>query len=138
MRLDLPPAPPPRDLEECELVEAYGLTWLCLAVQVQAGVTRSTGEVRTRTKRTRYLLDRPAVGVVRLVTDRADPATGLPLAYHVTEHGCDCPDAQFKGIVRRCKHFEGLRAVGLLPVAAGRTNQSGKGNDHHRCSQPHK
>ena len=115
MHLNLPPELPRRDLEEAELVEQFGLTWLLLTVLVQAGVAKRTGEVRTRRLSTRYLVRDQGGGEYRLVTERTDPETGRPVAYTVNRWGCDCMDAQVRGRERRCKHLAGLEEVGLLP-----------------------
>jgi hypothetical protein len=118
MRLNLPPERPRRDLEEAELVDQFGLTWLLLTVLVQAGVVKKTGEVRTRRLSTRYLVRDQGGGEYRLVTERTDPQTGRPVAYTVNRWGCDCMDAQVRGRERRCKHISALEAAGLLPGVA--------------------
>lgn len=111
MKLNVPVAPPPRDLEESRLT--HGGRILVVTVLRQSSVSKRTGEVRYKPVTTTYAVEPAGPGAVRLVTERAGE-DGRPVAYTVTSHGCDCPDAQFKGRERGCKHAEAVRTVGLL------------------------
>src|SRR5262245_10344740 len=104
---------PPRDLVECHLEEAFGLSWLIITVRRTVRVKKD-GEVGMKEHRTRYRIERPAFGVVKLVTERPDPATGAAVAYTVTPYDCDCKDSQIRGKERRCKHWTACEEVGLL------------------------
>ncbi len=103
-----PPPVPPRELEEVELVERWGLLFLRLTVLRQAGVRRD-GEVRYKRYATEYRVEKTAGAVVLVKDDGAE--------YRVDEWGCTCPDQEFKGRLRTCKHAEGLRAVGLIAAS---------------------
>jgi len=104
------PSPvPPRELEEAQLTHR-GLL-LRLTVLRVAGV-RKDGEVRYKRHTTEYVVERPRPGEVVLVKDDGR-------AYTVTEWGCDCEDASFKGRERQCKHWTGCVAVGLLGACEG-------------------
>src|SRR5262245_42202065 len=103
----------PRDLVECHLEEAYGLSWLVIVVR-RTGRVKKTGEVVHKEHRTRYRIERPAFGVVKLVTERPDPATGAAVAYTITTSGCSCRDAEIRGHARECKHRTACREVNLL------------------------
>jgi hypothetical protein len=118
MHINPPPELPRRDLEEAELVEQFGLTWLLLTVLVQAGVSKKTGEVRFRKRSTRYLLHALDKDTYRLVTERSEKC-GLPVSYTVNRWGCDCPDAEIRGRERHCKHRTALEQLGLLPIGFG-------------------
>ncbi len=97
------PVLPPREVEY-ELSHAGRL--LTLTVQRVAGVSKRTGEVRYRSHKTVYLVERGA-GLVRLVKDSGAVVT-------VTNFGCDCEDSSFKGSQRLCKHTTAVRELGLL------------------------
>lgn len=88
-----------RELESSAVVRQYGLTWLQITVRRRAGVSKKTGEVRYKLLHSNYLVERPAAGVLTLVTCR-EGKDGTPLAYEVTPHACTCPDGRY----RPCKH----------------------------------
>ena len=98
-----PPPVPPRELDD-EPQLTHGGRLLTLTVLRQAGK-------RTKRHTTTYAVEAGS-GLVRLV--KADGKV-----YVVTQYGCDCEDAQFKGRERSCKHWTGCVAVGLLNVASG-------------------
>ncbi len=97
------PVPPPREVEY-ELSHAGRL--LTLTVQRVTGVSKKTGEVRYRSHKTTYLVERGA-GLVRLLREDGT-------AVVVTERGCSCEDFKIKGRVRCCKHLTSCRDLGLL------------------------
>ncbi len=101
------PAPPPREVEY-ELT--HGGKLLSLTVQRQTGVSKKTGEVRYRSHKTTYLIEK-GPGLVRLVKDSGAVVT-------VTSYGCDCEDAGFKGRERLCKHATAIRELRLLEAVA--------------------
>jgi len=113
MLFDLPPPVPARELEESRLERAYGLDWLVVVVRRVARVKKD-GEVVYRDHATRYLVERPAAGVVRLVCEKTDAGTGEAKVYTVTAFSCDCPDAEIRGRERQCKHRTSLIELGLL------------------------
>ena len=98
------PAPSPgtpRGLEEAELTHGGKLLRLTVLWQIH-----KDGEVHYKRHTTIYLVE-AGNGLVRLVKEDGE-------AYTVTEWNCSCPDAQFKGHERSCKHLTGCLAVGLL------------------------
>ncbi len=107
---------PRRELESSALSHEFGLLWLTIVVQRQAGVSKKTGEVRYRSHQTRYLVNCHIPGVVTLVTDRRIE-DGAPLQYEVTRWACTCMDAQVQGKVRQCKHRCAVEEQGLLAGA---------------------
>ncbi len=103
MIIVVPSSPPPREVE-CEL--SHGGLLLTLTVQRAAGVSKRTGEVRYRSHRTTYLVER-GEGLVRLIRENGGDVLVSPA-------GCSCPDASFKGRERLCKHFTAVVDLGLL------------------------
>ena len=103
VKLTIPAAAPPRELEDATLT--HGGRLLTLVVLRQIGVKRD-GEIRYRPHETVYAVER-GEGWVKLV--KADDR-----AYIVTAYGCDCKDEQVRGRERQCKHCTGCVAVGLL------------------------
>ncbi len=101
------PVPPPREVEY-ELTHKGML--LTLTVQRVCGVSKKTGEVRYRSHRTVYLIERGA-GLVRLIRENGGDLLVSPA-------GCSCPDSSFRGRERLCKHFTAVRELGLLESVA--------------------
>lgn len=107
MQITDPTAELPRREQESQLT--HGGRLLTITVWRQSHVLKG-GEVRYKRHTVQYLVERPSPGQVRLVKD--DGA-----AYVVTGWNCDCPDTEFKGKERWCKHRSACAELGLLATA---------------------
>jgi len=102
-----------RELENSQVVRAFGLTWLEISVRRRAGVSKRTGEARYRLLQSRYLVEVGPESLVKLTTDR-EGADGRPLAYWVSPHGCTCPHSELNGKRLVCKHRAACYKHGLF------------------------